>query len=376
MAPRESFTIGWICALQEEYEAACAMLDEDLDGPEVAELNDSNTYFFGRIGEHRVVIGCLPSGRYGTSPATRVAKDMVRSFPQLRLLFMVGVAGGAPTEERDIRLGDVVVSEPNGNSGGVIQYDHGKRAAKFQQVDHMNSPPTVLLGALPEVKRRHNNPIKYGGIDEHLRVFSKDPRFQRPKEDRLFRPDSRHRGGKDCAECDMNGLVIRRPRCSRRAFNVFYGSIASANSIMKDAEERNIYAHDPETNVLCFEMEAAGLMNDFPCIVIRGICNYSDSHMNDEWRHYAASTAAAYAKELLYVVKPIRVAPNLNSTMIAKISANLHPEIRTENLINRLTELTELFPSSGAFGMLCDTEKIQGRDTDMITINSSNSNLH
>jgi hypothetical protein len=49
-------------------------------------------------------------------------------------------------------------------------------------------------------------------------------------------------------------------------------------------------------------MEAAGLMNNFPCIVIRGICDYADSHKNDRWQRYAAATAAAYAKELLAFV--------------------------------------------------------------------------
>ena len=54
--------------------------------------------------------------------------------------------------------------------------------------------------------------------------------------------------------------------------------------------------------VFCFEMEAAGLMNDFPCLVIRGICDYSDTHKHKIWQRYAAATAAAYAKELLGVV--------------------------------------------------------------------------
>jgi nucleoside phosphorylase len=49
-------------------------------------------------------------------------------------------------------------------------------------------------------------------------------------------------------------------------------------------------------------MEAAGLMIHFPCLVIRGICDYSDSHKNKE---YAAIAAAAYTKDLLY-----RIAPN------------------------------------------------------------------
>ena len=125
--PIEDYTIGWICALQEEYEAACRMLDAEFDGLEAGDANDNNNYVFGPIGGHNVVIGCLPNGRYGTSSAASVAKDMVRSFPNLRFALMVGIGGGAPTRERDIRLGDVVVSVPHGDLGGVVQYDFGKR---------------------------------------------------------------------------------------------------------------------------------------------------------------------------------------------------------------------------------------------------------
>ena len=60
--------------------------------------------------------------------------------------------------------------------------------------------------------------------------------------------------------------------------------------------------------VLCFEMEAAGLMNSFPCLVVRGICDYADSHKNKRWQGYAAGAAAAYAKEVLSVIPPAEVA--------------------------------------------------------------------
>lgn len=82
---------------------------------------------------------------------------------------------------------------------------------------------------------------------------------------------------------------------------IYYGTIASGNQVIKDAETRNILGKD----CLCFEMEAAGLVNDFPCLVIRGICDYADSHKNKRWQNYAAATAAAYAKELLRVT-PVR----------------------------------------------------------------------
>lgn len=86
---------------------------------------------------------------------------------------------------------------------------------------------------------------------------------------------------------------------------IHYGLIASANQLMKDAQVRNTLA--AEKDVLCFEMEAAGLMNYFPCLVIRGICDYSDSHKNKEWQGYAAMAAAAYAKELLCRIPPNKI---------------------------------------------------------------------
>jgi nucleoside phosphorylase len=53
-------------------------------------------------------------------------------------------------------------------------------------------------------------------------------------------------------------------------------------------------------------MEAAGLLNDFPSIVIRGISDYEDEckSKSEAWQEYAATVAAAYAKELLECVTP------------------------------------------------------------------------
>lgn len=306
----EEYTIGWICALQVEYEAACRMLDDEFDGPETAEINDNNTYVFGRVSGHCVVIGCLPHGRYGTSSAASVAKDMIRCFLNLKFALMVGIGGGAPTQERDIRLGDVVVSVPQGALGGVVQYDFGKRltGGRFQQTGQLNAPPEVLLGALPEMQRRHNDPRKPDKIAEHIRLMDDMPDYSRPVDDVLYRADYEHKGGQSCADCDTSGLVDRAPRNPKREVIVHYGIIASANSVMKSAVERDQYAKDRSLNVLCFEMEAGGLMNSFPCLVIRGICDYSDSHKNDDWHKYAAVAAAAYARELLHIVKPRKVA--------------------------------------------------------------------
>jgi nucleoside phosphorylase len=320
-APIEAYTVGWICALQEEYQAACRMLDEELDGPEAIGANDNNTYAFGRIGGHYVVIGCLPMGRVGNNNAASVARDMVRSFPSLKFALMVGIGGGAPTKKRDIRLGDVVVSVPDGKQSGVVQYDFGKMLSNgyFERTGQLNAPPNVLLGAVQEIKRLHDDPRKPDRMTEHMRRMDDMPGYQRPGQDRLYRADYEHRDQhrdqdsdededeENCPNCESNGLAQRQDRKSFREVNVHYGTIASGNAVMKDAKTRDRYAKDRELNVLCFEMEAAGLMNNLPCLVIRGICDYSDSHKNDDWHKYAALAAAAYAMELLIVLKPQNV---------------------------------------------------------------------
>ncbi|KAL1850813.1 hypothetical protein Plec18167_002552 [Paecilomyces lecythidis] len=306
----EHYTVGWICALQEEYECACRMLDEKIDGPNSNKTNDNNTYVFGRIGGHYVIICCLPAGIYGTSSAAAVAKDMARSFPNIRFALMVGIGGGAPTPERDIRLGDVVVSQPQGTLSGVVQYDLGKQLPKdvFQRTGVLNHPPSVLLGVIPEIRRCHNDPRKADKIAQHIRRMDDTPEYQRPQNDKLYHADYLHEGGNTCECCSDDQLVQRADRSSNgREVSVHYGVIASGNSVIKDASIRDKYAKASDLNVLCFEMGAAGVMNILPCLVICGISNYSDSHKNDEWRNYAALAAAAYAREMLLVLKPRKI---------------------------------------------------------------------
>jgi nucleoside phosphorylase len=112
-------------------------------------------------------------------------------------------------------------------------------------------------------------------------------------------------GSRDCVESCISQTenVVERVHRDIAGDNpvIHYGVIASADRLMKDAYTRD---HLAETEgVMCFEMEAAGLMNLCPCLVIRGICDYSDTHKNDRWQGYAAATAAAYAKELLGVIR-------------------------------------------------------------------------
>ena len=149
--PRDAFQIGWICALPIEAAAATEMLDEHFGILEEQDAADSNTYTLGRIGKHYVVIACLPGGQYGTTSATTVANNMLRTFSKsLRIGLMVGIGGGIPSAAHDIRLGDVVISYPQGTCGGVIQYDMGKIIAdgEFERTGSLNSPPRALLTAV------------------------------------------------------------------------------------------------------------------------------------------------------------------------------------------------------------------------------------
>ncbi|KAL3456232.1 hypothetical protein BJX64DRAFT_294281 [Aspergillus heterothallicus] len=306
---RGSYTVAWICALEEEYFVACRMLDEEFYGPDVDEEHDDNTYAYGRIFKHYVVIGCLPAGSCGTNSAARVARDMVRTFPRLRFALMVGIGGGAPSARNDIRLGDVVVSEPKDGFGGVFQYDMAKlKDGRFQRTGALNAPPEKLLGVIPELRRLHADRRKPDRLAEHLQLLNDMPEYQKPAAaDRLYAVGCPHAGGESCDNCDETLIVNRPERQTYRAIQVHYGTIASGNLVLKDSIVRQSYAGDPELNILCFEMEAAGLMNNIPSLVIRGICDYCDSHKNDVWHKYAASVAAAYARELLMVLRPQRV---------------------------------------------------------------------
>jgi nucleoside phosphorylase len=148
---------------------------------------------------------------------------------------------------------------------------------------------------------------------EHLSVMIEtfptlrdDFTHQGTQHDRLFEADYDHQGDDaTCARCDVERLVHRSDRV-RDAPVVYYGLIASANQVMRHGVTRDRLRR--HLNVLCFEMEAAGLMNRFPCLVIRGICDYADSHKNKRWQPYAAATAAAYAKELLCTIAGKQIA--------------------------------------------------------------------
>ncbi|KAJ6780228.1 hypothetical protein PWT90_01955 [Aphanocladium album] len=312
----EDYTVGWICALTTESVAAQAFLDERHGPPVSVAAHDNNDYVLGSVGRHNVAIAVLPGGEYGTASAGTVARDMVHSFPNIRIGLMVGIGGGAPSSACDIRLGDVVVSEPRGAMGGVFQYDYGKtiQDQPFVNTRFLAPPPQVLLTAISGLRAQYE--LDGHRIQEDIEailVAKKRLRkkYSRPDAatDQLYQSDFVHvMGEESCSGCGSaaSSVVARPARDDDEDYPVIhYGLVATANRLMKDAKLRDTIAK--ERGVLCFEMEAGGLMNHFPCLIIRGICDYSDTHKNKDWQGYAAMTAAAYAKDLLKRITPSKV---------------------------------------------------------------------
>ncbi|KGO64298.1 Nucleoside phosphorylase [Penicillium italicum] len=317
-----SYTVGWVCALPKEQTAATAMLDQrhkDLQTPSA----DSNSYTLGSIGDHNIVIACLPKGKYGNNSASAVWTRMTGTFPSIKIGLMVGIGGGVPPK---VRRGDVVISAPSSANAypGVVQWDIGKAE------DGGN-----LLTALTKMEYQHE--MEGSGINDHLGDLARkypglkskytwsdslkdplDPRRFQPKWKALILAvweivlalfaflvgwpvlTTTNNGTErltGMVDPESNGTQIK-------SVKVHYGLIASGNQVIKDAKVRDAINKDLGGDVLCFEMEAAGLMNDFSCIVIRGICDYADSQKNKDWQEYAAAVAAACAKELLQYVQP------------------------------------------------------------------------
>ncbi|CAG7990614.1 unnamed protein product [Penicillium salamii] len=327
----DAYTIGWVCALPKEQTAARAMLDEEHE-PLPTPRNDHNAYTLGSICGHNVVIACLPN--MGTNPAATVATSMINTFQSIRFGLMVGIGGGIPSK---VNLGDVVVSQPVADYHGVVQWDMGKleRGGQFIHTGSLNRPPNALLNASNQLK---SNYTMYGSkINEYLDdVERRFPRLA-PKYTRrecLEDPLLVSRRGRRTSTEDyllsslwhavitiityllgswaLSPVIEENKRLSenaekartQREVKIHHGLIASGNKVVKDAHSRDSLDNAFGGHLLCVEMEAAGLMNDFPCIVIRGICDYAESGKEKTWQEYAAAVAAAHAKELLGCVQP------------------------------------------------------------------------
>jgi hypothetical protein len=139
----------------------------------------------------------------------------------------------------------------------------------------------------------------------YLEASQSNPHLKYPsgENDLLFEANYDHAGGSDCTNCDK-AREIKRKLCKANGPIIHYGTMASANQLMRDSKKRDSYNKDYDSRILCFEMEAAGLMNSTPCLVIRGISDYANSHKREDhvWHGYATAAAAAFAKEFINTI--------------------------------------------------------------------------
>ncbi|OQV10037.1 hypothetical protein CLAIMM_14092 [Cladophialophora immunda] len=297
------YTVACICPMGVELAPVKALLDEI--HPRLPTQRDQNSYVLGKMGEHNVVVAVLPE--IGNNAAATVAIQLLNDFPAVRFGLLVGIGGGVPDEEEDdddIRLGDVVVSKPLAPLGEWCNTTW----ANIRAVVALSGPYlSDMMESHPAMEEEYSHP----GLQH----------------DHLFQGDYAHPGGRNCQNCDRQRVVEREPRRNLRP-KIHYGTIGSANTVVKDAALREELRRT--LKLKCVEMEAAGMMDSFPCIVIRGVCDYADSHKNKRWQPYAAATAAAYMKELLAVIPGQKVTEIPHATEVTKISYEIRDTLNAQ----------------------------------------------
>ncbi|RSM13510.1 hypothetical protein CDV31_005808 [Fusarium ambrosium] len=340
---RDEFEIAIICALPLEYDAVSYTFDEfwDQDGDQYGRArNDPNTYTTGRIGSSNVVLALL--SRMGKTSAASAAASISMSYSGLRMALLVGICGAAPRNgENEILLGDVVISS------SVIEYDFGRQYPdKFIRKDTLQDshgrPNKDIRSLLVTLETDRGLDRLEQGTVSFLRELQAAVSRTKHRgkygypgtlEDTLFETSHRHKhhGSPNCACRDCfndsdpvcekainspcvnlgcnNGPVVDRERlrAKQRAERdgestaqhptVHIGLVASGDKVMKSAAERDRLSK--EEGVIAFDMEGAGVWEELPCIIVKGVCDYADSHKNKKWQRFAAATAASAAKALL-----------------------------------------------------------------------------
>jgi nucleoside phosphorylase len=292
------YTVGIICPLYLELRPVLASFDEHIGRS--SDAHHPITYYLGKIGSRYVVAFCLPWRQIGPVNASVYAGVLDSIFPSLELRILVGIAGGIYDEGNDVRLGDVVVGS------SVVKYDSGKvvQDGEFVRTSHPYEAPQILSKALNDLHLQHKAPgsLLQMHIARMMDIWPGDDMrncwtYPGADQDILFETNYDHpSGNSDCRDCDLARVSRRDPRSSPLPV-MHVGLIASADQVMRDGRSRQKLKADLK-EILAVEMEAAGLRHkDY--IVIRGICDYADTHKHKRWQEYAAATAAACTKALL-----------------------------------------------------------------------------
>ncbi|CAO2649637.1 Nn.00g070220.m01.CDS01 [Neocucurbitaria sp. VM-36] len=305
------YHVAWICPVADvELLPARLMLDKEHPAPPYDTHYDENTYICGTINGHAVVVATLPQGETGNVNGGRLTASMFKTYPNLRIVVLVGIGGGIPRSHisedplANIHLGDVVVGWPGDGKPACVYHDRGrlKVNGQFEMVGTIRNPEWRLLNALTILVSDHE--LGLTRFDKQLARLQPHKKFAHPglEHDRLFKASYHHTGdyGSACTACCPSESVPRPQRSEANKHELVFhlGRIATGNAVIQDGEVRDQIGARCD-GALCVEMEAAGVDANRPCLIIRGISDYADSHKNDTWKSYAAGNAAAFTRELL-----------------------------------------------------------------------------
>lgn len=330
---RNHFAIAIVCALPLEAEAVEILFDETYDrlGRHYGkQQGDANAYINGRIGKHDVVLCYMPD--IGKGSAASVASSLRVSYTGIELALVVGICGGTPqpSESQDIFLGDVIISD------SVIEYDFGRQyPGGFQRKtgikDTLGRPSREIRTLLNGLRTENSRIELHNQGEQYVRVLQqRGAKWSRPKvNDVLFRASHLHKHSdntslsmcscfrddsldeicEEALETDCDGLgcdkgqhIRRREILEAIPTSIHIGPVVSADTVMKSGQHRDEIVR--KEKAIGFEMEGAGVWDNVSCIIIKGVCDYADSHKNKLWQPYAAATGASVMKAFLEYWRP------------------------------------------------------------------------
>jgi len=319
--PRPTFEVAIICAMVKEYDALEAILDHGFEvEPSSKREGDSNRYKAGKIGASNVLLTLLPG--IGKERAASGSASLRTSFADIKLCLLVGICTGVArdNQKKDILLGDVLISTC------LVQSDFGRQLEdgiirKNTIDDNFGRPSKEIRSLLAELQTRQTSEQLRANAVAVLKVLSQARQewyYPGRENDVLFRAEYDHKhhthglceacdDGQACEtaqrascedlKCDTIEVVERKTVREDQFPRIHFGAFSSADQVIRSSMHGD--AMNAADGVIGFEMEGAGVWDNFPTVIIKGVCDYADSHKNNKFQSYAAASAAACSKAFL-----------------------------------------------------------------------------
>ncbi|OJJ98904.1 hypothetical protein ASPACDRAFT_53097 [Aspergillus aculeatus ATCC 16872] len=359
---RDDFAIAIICALPLEAEAVEALFDKTYDrlGKHYGkQRGDANAYITGRIGKHDVVLCYMPGMSKGSAAA--VASSLLVSYTGIRLALVVGTCGGAPSPPKyqEIFLGDVIINSTRGGfqRKSDVKDTLGRPGREIRALlnglrtenalNEIQDQTQHYLHSLQQTGSKWSHPRVRDVLfhASYLHKHSEHASFARcscsttDAADQICEEALR----KECdeLECDPSQQVRCREISDGIRTSIYIGSVASADTVIKSGQHRDQIVN--REKVIGFEMEGAGVWDNVPCVIIKGVYNYADSHKGKVWQAYAAATGASVAKAFLEYWMPVNYKGHTSNSRHLMI-----PFARNPHFVGRRKEIQELEDSISA----------------------------